>query len=104
MLTYQNYVGVICLPDGDQIEIFPKTHNSEQALKASSRQNLVKMLRATRHLPSITSSTASLDIARMPLLDVFIQLFLNEVGKLVKRGITRQYQTQQENIAYLKGS
>ena len=114
VLTCQNYVGVICLPDGDQIEILPKTHkhvysiyeDEEKVAKQSlvrNRHNLIKMLRATRHLPSKTSSTAALDIARMPLLDVFIQLFLNEVSMLIKRGIARHYQTQEENLSYLKG-
>jgi len=113
VLTCQNYVGVICLPGGDQIEILPKTYKHtvtdesdgehSAAALARNRQNLIKMLRATQHLPSKTSSTASLDIARMPLLDVFIQLFLNEVSMLVKRGITRHYQTQEDNIPYIKG-
>lgn len=110
VLVCQNYVGVICLPDGDQIEILPKTHKhsfshdeSDTQLIGSNRKNLVRMLQATRHLPSKAASTASLDIARMPLLDVFISLFLNEVNKLVKRGVARQYQSQEENITYLKG-
>lgn len=108
VLVCQNYVGVICLHDGDQIEILPKTHRHTFDLPRSSaigdeRKNLVKMLQATRHLPCKSSSTASLDITRMPLLDVFISLFLNEVNKLVKRGIARQYQSQEENLTYLKG-
>ena len=114
VLICQNYVGVICLPSGDQIEILPKTHRhnflsnetesgSSNLARRSNRKNLIKMLMATHRLPSKTSSTASLDIARMPLLDVFIQLFLNEVNMLVKRGVARKYQSQEENITYLKG-
>ncbi len=110
VLTCQNYVGVICLSDGDQIEILPKTHRltssqGEGELKSlvDARKNLIKMLMATRYLPSKTASTASLDVARMPLLDVFIQLFLSEVNKLVKAGIARSYETQEENLVYLKG-
>lgn len=110
VLVCQNYVGVICLHDGDQIEILPKTHKHSFELSetgsssiGNDRKNLIKMLQATRHLPSRTASTASLDIAKMPLLDVFIRLFLNEVSKLVKRGIARQYQSQEESLTYLKG-
>lgn len=110
VLICQNYVGVICLPDGDQIEILPKTHRhafgqvekKTQSI-ANNRKNLVKMLMATHHLPCKSASTASLDIARMPLLDVFIILFLNEVNKLVKRGVARHYQSQDDNLNYLKG-
>lgn len=110
VLVCQNYVGVVCLPDGDQIEILPKTHRhafnqSEMSPESIgiNRKNLVKMLQATRYLPFKSASAASLDVARMPLLDVFIHLFLMEVNQLVKRGIARHYQPQEENIAYLKG-
>ncbi|MDO6505544.1 McrC family protein [Colwellia sp. 4_MG-2023] len=110
VLVCQNYVGVICLPDGDQIEILPKTHKlnyvSEGASsvdKDKSRNNLIKMLKATRYLPGKMASSAALDITNMPLLDVFIQLFLDEVNSLIKRGISRHYQPKEENIAYLKG-
>lgn len=110
VLICQNYVGVICLHDGDQIEILPKTHKQSFRLTdpnsssiSSDRRNLIKMLQATRHLPCRTASTAFLDITRMPLLDVFIRLFLSEVNKLVKRGIARHYQTEEENLTYLKG-
>lgn len=110
VLVCQNYVGVICLQDGDQIEILPKTHkhsfnHTDLDLQSigKDRKNLVKMLQATRHLPAKTASSASLDLAKMPLLDVFIQLFLTEVNQLVKRGIARHYQSKEENIPYLKG-
>ena len=110
VLVCQNYVGVICLPDGDQIEILPKIHrhvygsvDNNFDSKLNDRQNLVKMLKATRYLPGKTASTASLDITKMPLLDVFIQLFLNETNILVKRGLARRYQVEEENIFYLKG-
>jgi 5-methylcytosine-specific restriction enzyme subunit McrC len=110
VLVCQNYVGVICLPDGDQIEILPKTHRHsvgeneyEQLAKADNRKNLVKMLMSTRHLPNKSASAASLDIERMPLLDVFIQLFLNQVSLLIKRGVAHHYQTKEENIPFLKG-
>jgi 5-methylcytosine-specific restriction enzyme subunit McrC len=110
VLVCQNYVGVICLPDGDQIEILPKTHKlnyvSEGASsvdKNKSRKNLIKMLKATRYLPGKMASSAALDITNMPLLDIFIQLFLEEVNSLIKRGISRHYQPKEENLAYLKG-
>jgi len=110
VLVCQNYVGVICLPDGDQIEILPKTyklnHTNETVSvddKNNSRRSLIKMLKATRYLPGKMASSAALDITNMPLLDVFIQLFLEGVNLLIKRGISRHYQPKEENLAYLKG-
>lgn len=109
VLICQNYVGVICLPDGDQLEILPKISkllsdnaNLERE-QGNIRSSLIKMLKATRYLPSKIANNASLDLTKMPLLDVFIQLFLDEVGHLIKKGIARSYQTQEENLPYLKG-
>lgn len=109
VLVCQNYVGVICLPCGDQIEILPKTHRksvnsvSDESGIDSNRSNLIKMLKATRYLPGKVAENASLDMAKMPLLDVFIQLFLQEVSLLIKRGVARQYETHESNEPFIKG-
>jgi 5-methylcytosine-specific restriction enzyme subunit McrC len=110
VLVCKNYVGVICLPDGNQIEILPKTHkliygqkDLENKSKIKARRNLIEMLRATRYLPGKVASNATLDIAKMPLLDIFMQLFLAEVSTLVKRGVSRHYRSKEENLPYLKG-
>ena len=108
VLVCQNYVGVICLPCGDQIEILPKTHrksiHAESGESISrNRSNLIKMLKVTQYLPGKVADNASLDMAKMPLLDVFIQLFLQEVSLLIKRGVARQYETQESNEPFIKG-
>ncbi len=38
VLVCQNYVGVICLNDGDQIEILPKTHRHTFAQNEDGRE------------------------------------------------------------------
>lgn len=108
VLVCQNYVGVICLPCGDQIEILPKIHRksvhgeSDKSIRRN-RSNLIKMLKATQYLPGKVADNASLDMAIMPLLDVFIQLFLQEVSLLIKRGVARQYKTHESNEPFIKG-
>jgi len=109
VLICQNYVGVICLPDGDQLEILPKISKTidyledRKAMVKNTRISLIKMLRATQQIPSKVANNASLNLTEMPLLDVFIQLFLNEVGLLIKRGIAKSYQSKEDNLPYLKG-
>ena len=61
------------------------------------------MLKATQYLPGKVADNASLDMAKMPLLDVFIQLFLQEVSLLIKRGVARQYETHESNEPFIKG-
>jgi len=109
VLVCQNYVGVICLPDGDQLEILPKiskvitSGDDNDSEFDKVRTSLISMLKVTRHLPSKSANNASLALTSMPLLDVFIQLFLDEVGHLLKRGVARRYQNQEDNLAFLKG-
>jgi len=39
----------------------------------------------------------------MPLLEIFITMFLDELSMLIKKGIKSDYVTKEENLAYLKG-
>ena len=39
----------------------------------------------------------------MPLLEIFITMFLDELSELIKKGIKSDYVTKEENLAYLKG-
>ncbi|MCL1058687.1 McrC family protein [Shewanella gelidimarina] len=109
VLVCQNYVGVICLPNGDQLEILPKISKTSTASDDHDgelkiiRHALINMLKATRHIPSKVANNASLNMTRMPLLDVFILLFLEEVANLIKRGVARSYQSTEDNLPFLKG-
>lgn len=119
VLVCQNYVGVICLSGGDQLEILPKTRRyraqqptmdqtgvDQAGLNPSvvqDRLNLIKMLKATRYLPSKSAAIANLDISKMTLLEVFVRQFLEQLNPLVKRGIARQYRSVEENLGYMKG-
>jgi 5-methylcytosine-specific restriction enzyme subunit McrC len=39
----------------------------------------------------------------MPLLEIFITMFLEELSKLIKRGIKSEYITREDNLKFLKG-
>jgi len=99
-LTAQNYVGVIQTKDGTTIEILPKITNVDID---ASKKILVKMLKTLKKSPFKNFNMAHLKSSNMPLLEIFITMFLDELEKLIQRGLKSDYITKEENLAYLKG-
>lgn len=46
---------------------------------------------------------AHLKATNMPLFEIFITMFLDELSMLIKKGIKSDYVTKEENLAFLKG-
>jgi 5-methylcytosine-specific restriction enzyme subunit McrC len=106
-ITVKNYVGVIETRQGTVIEILPKTYQSENVedseKKNVSKTILLKMLRSLRNAPFKSIDQAHLKASRMPILEIFISVFLKEMEVLLKRGIKHHYSSTEENHKYLKG-
>jgi len=100
VLQAQNYVGVIQAKDGTTIEILPKIQNSD---KDESKEILIKMLKTLRKSPFKNFNMANLKSSKMPLLEIFIAMFLDELGKLVQKGLKSDYISKEENVKFLKG-
>jgi len=99
-LIAQNYVGVIQTKDGTTIEILPKITNVSTS---ESKTILIKMLKTLKKSPFKNFNMAHLKSSNIPLLEIFITMFLDEIEKLIRRGIKSDYVTKEENLAYLKG-
>lgn len=103
-LQVQQYTGVILLPSGNCIEILPKIFMADEAQSlVRSRAVLLKMLQAMPDSPFKIFSEATLACGGMPLLEVFIACFLEEVGKLIRHGICSDYQHEEGNRTFLRG-
>lgn len=100
VLQAQNYVGVIQTKDGTTIEILPKIKNLDET---KSKEILIKMLKTLKKSPFKNFNMANLKSSKMPLLEIFIFMFLEELSKLIKKGIKSDYITQEENLKFLKG-
>jgi len=100
ILQAQNFVGLIQMKDGTTIEILPKIKNLEND---TLKQILLKMLKTLKNYPFKTFNTANLQNSKMPLLEIFICMFLDEMDKLIKRGIKSDYISKEENLKFLKG-
>ena len=104
-LQVQNHVGVLQTPSGTQIEILPKIYSGHgQDLNESQVRNiLIRMLGYLRNSPFRQSNQALLADVSIPLIEVFVCYFLEEINKLVKRGIRSGYVASQDNLGFLKG-
>jgi len=103
-LRVQNFVGIVQLPSGDSLEILPKiTKKLDEDSKERGRKILLSMLSAVHRFPHITFRRAGLDSGRMPLLEIFIICFLDDIGTLIRRGICSGYATVEENLQCLRG-
>jgi 5-methylcytosine-specific restriction enzyme subunit McrC len=100
VLQAQNYVGVIQTKDGTTIEILPKIQNVDEN---KSKDILIKMLKTLKKSPFKNFNTANLKASKMPLLEIFIFMFLEELAKLVQKGIKSDYVEKEENLKFLKG-
>ena len=97
----RNYVGVLQTRSGLTIEILPKIADKTDTNK--SKAVLIKMLRTLKNFPFKSSNLASLKTQNLPLLEIFISMFLCELEALVKRGIKSDYVALEENLNFLKG-
>jgi 5-methylcytosine-specific restriction enzyme subunit McrC len=100
VLQAQNYVGVIQTKDGTTIEILPKIQNLEQD---ESKKILIKMLKTLKKSPFKNFNMAHLKSSKMPLLEIFITMFLEELANLIRKGIKSDYISLEDNLKFLKG-
>lgn len=104
IISFNNYVGMIQLPDGFQIEILPKIdfgETSDDVVK--TKKIFLKMLRTMKDFEGKVFSNAKLNVDRMNLYEIFINMYLGEVRQLVKKGIKSAYIGQEDNLNYYKG-
>ncbi len=103
LFQVQSYVGVLQTPCGTQIEILPKISDATPEGNESSRKVLLRMLRHLKGAKFKLGGDANLKTAPMHLLELFMSYFLQEVNRLVKRGVRSDYVTREENQVFLKG-
>lgn len=114
-LKAQNYVGLIQVKSGFCVEILPKTFRAEKfdekcsGLKGckcqicEAKQILLNMLKTLRESPFKKSHISTLKTHKFPLLEIFAMMFLDEVERLIKKGIKSDYVAVEQNRHFLKG-
>jgi len=102
ILTAKNYVGIIETKN-HLIEILPKIHGFDDSNGDKTRKIFLKMLKSLKNLPFRHFNTASLESEKLHLFEIFVRMFLEELGKLVRSGIKSQYVLNEENLNVVKG-
>jgi 5-methylcytosine-specific restriction enzyme subunit McrC len=102
VIKAKNYVGVITLP-GMSIDILPKIYNLEKNTEKTKRI-FHTMIQTLDRLPPIKELPDSfLQKEKMPLWEIFISMFVDEVTMLAKQGIKSAYTTVENNERFFKG-
>lgn len=100
----RNYVGVLQIKSGLTIEILPKIADKNDADKVKKLKDaFLKMLKSLKNFLPKSSNLANLKTQNLPLLEIFISMFLCELEALVKKGIKSDYVTLEDNLKFLKG-
>jgi len=100
IIRAKNYVGVLQLNNGVQLQILPKIHGGTQD---DSKKTFLKMLKTLKDFPSKTFNESNLNTEKMPIFEMFIRLYIQEVQHLVKRGLKSAYYGVEDNLKVFKG-
>jgi len=103
-VKFNNYVGVIQI-GGLTIEILPKTdkNKGEDDDFKAWHGALLNMLKICKHINVNSVSEASLKRKHNSLLDLYFEMYLDEVQNLLRIGLIKQYRRDSSNVLALKG-
>lgn len=102
-LQARSYIGTIQTTSGFVLEILPKTAKNENT--QTSKEVFMKLLHLLYKLPNYKNigNTDLERIRNLEIFEIFIFMFLQEVGIIIKKGIKSDYVACEENLFYLKG-
>src|SRR5690625_530100 len=85
------------------IEILPKADNNEDSNKNLWQSILLNMLKVCKRIQIETVSETQLKKRYNSILDIYFELYLTEIEKLIKKGLIKQYRKVRSNQNALKG-
>jgi len=101
-IVFKNYVGVVQV-GGLTIEILPKADKKADADKNLWQSVLLNMLKVCRRIRVESVSETQLKKRHHSILDVYFEMYLAEIERLVNKGLIKRYQKNQSNQNALKG-
>ncbi|MDP5276203.1 McrC family protein [Chengkuizengella axinellae] len=100
VIRAKNYVGVVQLKNGTQIQVLPKIDSKDID---DTKRTFLRMLKSMRDFPSKVFNDTNLKLERMSLYEIFINLYIQEVRNLVKKGLKSTYYSEESNSNLYKG-
>ena len=108
-VKFKSHVGVIQI-GGLTLEILPKTdkeipqtETEHQIATANWRNALLRMLAICKRIKVDSVSEANLEKRHHSILDLYFELYLDEVEKLLHQGLIKKYRKTEGNLLALKG-
>ncbi|WP_340399535.1 McrC family protein [Paenibacillus sp. FSL H8-0079] len=104
LISAKNYVGIITMAQGTQVEILPKVFDqNNESSDEETKRIFLHMLSVTGEIPYKIFRQSGLHTERHTIFDIFIRMFINEANRLVKHGLKSNYVVHQGNEQFLKG-
>jgi 5-methylcytosine-specific restriction enzyme subunit McrC len=100
VIRAKNYVGIIQLKNGVQVQILPKIFGSTST---NTKKKFLKMLKSLKNFASKRFNEANLHVEEMSIYEIFIRLYIQEIQLLVKKGIRSAYFEVENNLNVYKG-
>jgi len=100
-IIVQNFVGTIPLDD-IQIEILPKIPLVENNIE-EEKIRFLEILQSIDYFKEKLFNKSKIAIKDASILEIFIQFFIEEVEKIVKKGLIYRYENKKENLNMFKG-
>lgn len=101
-IRFSNHVGVIQV-GGLTIEILPKADKNDDLDENLWQGVLLNMLRVCNKIKVENVSETTLKKRYNSILEVYFEMYLNEVERLIKLGLIKKYRRIQSNQLALKG-
>lgn len=102
-VKFESYVGLLQIANLS-IEILPKAGRDETPEARSRWQRaMLEMMRTASHLPLHRIEQADQSLRARSLLELYIDLFLTEVERLLHEGLLRRYRQEEENLTAFRG-
>jgi 5-methylcytosine-specific restriction enzyme subunit McrC len=104
-IQFKNYVGVIQI-GGLTIEILPKADKQTSSIDNDYKtwhNVLLSMLKVCKQISVNSISEANLTRRNNSLLELYFEIYLNEVESLLRNGLIKNYRKKFSNVLTLKG-
>ena len=103
VIQAKNFVGLIQLESGYQIQILPKVDFGANDTGKTTEEVFIDMLRSMKDFPGKVFSSANLRTESINLYEIFINMYLYQLSLLTRRGLKSAYVSQEDTLNVFKG-